>query len=715
MVGLGSAGLVAGVSLPVLQRCRARQLRHRHPGRTVASCPPELVGMEKSLRLAGPAGQRIVDALDYCLRLLAEDFTDSGSPFPDIMGARVTSETIDLFLATGSQPGPPAQERGQVDIASGQWHLPREESVDEQVLTRLRDTAFVAYPALVSIGTTGAGGTEHWMLDLEVARVVTLSGDREGCRSLARCMVVELAHNPMSQTVDVILVGLTPELRDLGPHRITSTSDAREPVVSFHRDLRYNLDTMRAGGITDVLQERSRSAAEGWEPRILIVDPDVIAAGPESSETLQSLKDLCAALCAAPGRAGLVVVLTGDLPVTDDDIVTASVPGTRVFLDAQGQASVPELGLTCAAAHLPAPTATHLVSLFNAADDLRDQPAPPARGQSPWDLLTDTLGAPRTELTARTERTCGRSVLEQIEILDRTASTSRDIDVLAPSLSDDIAQRITEADPGLDGDLTAWRSLGTHRARLSLLGPVRVHAHGRVMPEGGDQAWYTEVVAYLAAHPRGVTTAQFSADLRPGRRVSPSEVHHVMDLVRQWLGVDSRTGRPHVLPTDADGAGGPDLCQVAGLLTDADLFRRLRLRGVSRGPQGISDLQAALDLVSGTVLEQRRPGGYTWLLDVPLDTECTAMIVDVAHLVATHHLSAGHPDRAAAAARVSLTAGSQDDIPILDLTAASEDLSRYVETLTWIRRIYTPDDPQREEEDLPDRTAQIMLRRHWKE
>jgi hypothetical protein len=63
------------------------------------------------------------------------------------------------------------------------------------------------------------------------------------------------------------------------------------------------------------------------------------------------------------------------------------------------------------------------------------------------------------------------------------------------------------------------------------------------------------------------------------------------------------------------------------------------------------DLRAALYLVTGVPFDppSRRPDGYTWLNDPPLDHEYVAMIVDVAHNVATHHLGAGEPQFAATA------------------------------------------------------------------
>ena len=145
---------------------------------------------------------------------------------------------------------------------------------------------------------------------------------------------------------------------------------------------------------------------------------------------------------------------------------------------------------------------------------------------------------------------------------------------------------------------------------------------------------------------------------------------------------------------------------------DAELFRRLRLRGVARGAPGIPDLRAALDLVTGVPFDRQRPGGYGWLVDPALDHEYTAAIVDVAHLVATHHLAAGEPALAATAARVAILAGSSADTALLNLVAVSDCLGNTAEADAYIQRIMANHDAQ-VEEDLPPRTAAVLHRRRW--
>jgi hypothetical protein len=105
----------------------------------------------------------------------------------------------------------------------------------------------------------------------------------------------------------------------------------------------------------------------------------------------------------------------------------------------------------------------------------------------------------------------------------------------------------------------------------------------------------------------------------------------------------------------------------AGILVDADLFRRLRVRGEARAADGIADLIVALSLVSGPPFDQLRSDGYEWLTDgARIDHHMVCGIADVAHLVATHALAVGDIKRVRAAAEIAQLAAPYEEIPRLD-------------------------------------------------
>jgi hypothetical protein len=359
----------------------------------------------------------------------------------------------------------------------------------------------------------------------------------------------------------------------------------------------------------------------------------------------------------------------------------------------------------------------------------------PARGSEPWDQHADAAGALRPEANLQADAEppgataaavsaglpradelsdagTGRLLtLPPAVYLNRAATTPADLDLLSPTVSAATRQTLRHADPGLDADLATWRDPAAMVPKLHLLGPIAVT--GIDAPPARRGALLIEIVAYLASHPRGVTVEQLAADLWPhipdaATKTTPRQS---VSMARQWLGVNPHTGHERLPRAVADSAG-LKLYRVEDVLVDAELFRRLRLRATGRGEHGIDDLHAALALVTGPPLSGRRPGGYSWLADTPLDHEYTAMIVDVAHLVATHALATGDPAAAAAAARTALDAGALDDIALLDLVAACHAQNQHAEAEEYVRRILANHDAE-VEEDLPPRTYEVLRRHGW--
>ena len=256
------------------------------------------------------------------------------------------------------------------------------------------------------------------------------------------------------------------------------------------------------------------------------------------------------------------------------------------------------------------------------------------------------------------------------EYLAAAATTSDDLAALAPRVPPPISERILALDPALDEDLAAWHDSYATRPKIKVLGPVEL-----TVPEeptgdaAGRRAHAAEVVAYLATHPQGVTTGQLACDFDVQERV----VHNYVSAARQWVGSDPATGAsfiPDCTRTDAGRRRGMGVYQVVGVLSDEDLFRRLRVRAQARGPEGIEDLVAALRLVRGRPFDQLRKRGYGWLAETPLDHQLTAAIVDVAHLVATHALAEEDHETALWAAEQAVQAAPDEEKPRLDYAAA---------------------------------------------
>jgi len=208
--------------------------------------------------------------------------------------------------------------------------------------------------------------------------------------------------------------------------------------------------------------------------------------------------------------------------------------------------------------------------------------------------------------------------------LQSTATTSADLDALAPPVTEQTSRQVRAADPDLDADLADWADWACTRPKAALLGPVSVTAQGRLPDRNPRLAWNTEVVAYLATRPRPVTSERYGTDLWPDDLdiTGKTKVRQSIAVARAWLGTTLRTGHLY-LPTAQAGAHGS--YRIEHALVDAELLRWLRLRGTVRGADGITDLHAALDLSHWRTVRRA---------EERLDHEYAAMIFDVAHLVA---------------------------------------------------------------------------------
>jgi len=255
--------------------------------------------------------------------------------------------------------------------------------------------------------------------------------------------------------------------------------------------------------------------------------------------------------------------------------------------------------------------------------------------------------------------------------LDVAATTTDDLATLAPQVSALVRAQVEASDPTLDDDLRTWNDPHCDLPKLKVLGPltVRVAPTGRPTAAAGRKPYLSELLAFLATRPHGATTDEVADAMG----ISTDRVRKDILTLRTWLGPNPRTGRPHIpdsRQTDAAKTRGRPTYQVEGLLTDADLFRRLRVRGETRGPDGLNDLRQALSLVTGTLFSQLRNNGGAWLADGDrLDQILLCAVVDVAHLVTTANLQLGNLSEAQAAAELALRVAPHEETPRLDLAA----------------------------------------------
>jgi hypothetical protein len=405
----------------------------------------------------------------------------------------------------------------------------------------------------------------------------------------------------------------------------------------------------------------------------------------------------------------------------------ASDTAMRIEATADGRVRIPAAGLDLVGVGLTADEAGGCAALLAQSDAEPDVPMPAATSdgdvlEEDWRDWSDQAGALRPEHTTGRETVAvdeGAVTLlpEDDDVYEQqAATTAEDLSTLAPCVVPDVARQVLDADPTLDGDLAAWWDPDERVPRLTLLGPVKAKTWGR--PLGERKAYVTEMLAYLALHPHGVTTGQVADAFG----ISEAKARDYIARCREWLGTDPATGQlhiPHAQVAPAAHARGVNVYQVLGLLVDVDLFRRLRVRATIRGSTaGIDDLKAALRLVQGRPFDQLRRGGWGWLFEGDrLDHHMTCAVVDVAHIVATHDLRAGDLAGARAAAEIAFLAAPHEEIPTLDLAAVTAREGNTTEAVRLLQAdvCNRTDDPDLPPGELPDRTRRILDRHGWLE
>lgn len=697
VTGLTGAGAVLAGGLFLRRRLvRQRAMRGRRPGRTIVAPSPEMATLDRTITHVGSTTVATIDWMDNVLRRVAAATTDGH--LPSLIAVELATDEMTLHL---DQPMP-APQPWQVSQDQKRWTLPTDTDLDDVGPHEPDHEA--PWPMLVTIGATQ--GRPWWLLNLEDL-TLEVTGDDEHAEAFARYLAAEIAVNAWSSHARVHLMGVGSELDGLNPERMTTHPDWNEEAgaqllletietIDRADDLDADVPTLRATG----------QGQDAWPARALIV------AGTPSSEALTQLEQTV--------RSAASRTSTGIIRINPDH---PSDEAMAVDTDATGRVRLPRAGLDLDGVGLTPDEARTCAQL--AAEYRRQDPAPipgitePAQ---PWQNWSDAAGALREEHTLPRDTPADEEATT-ISILDAAdedylhtgATTEEDLAALSPQVSADTAADVQDADPTLDDDLAAWWSDTCPVPRVTFLGPVNVRpANG--IPVSERKPYLTEVVSYLALHPNGVT----NGDLRTDFDISEARVRTVLNQVRDWLGTNPNTGQKHQPYAGKGPAGqqrGVSVYELVDVLTDADLLRRLRLRGQARGPEGVEDLLAALRLVQGAPFSQLRNGGWSWLTGGErIDEEVfTHAIVDTAHLATTACLQSGDLNNARLATTTALHAAPHEHIPQLDMARITEAEGDAAAADNLVRDdiCNAPDDDSGTPLDLPDRTQQIIDNRAW--
>jgi nucleoid-associated protein YgaU len=697
--GLTGAGTVlAGSMLLLLRRRRRAQFRARRPGRTIAVPEPVLAPVEKTLTVSGSRSAPTVELMDVLLRRLAARQSAARQNMPDLAAVELIAGGIVLHLSQAQDLPTPWQ--GSQDRM--RWSWPTGVDVDD-VGPHTPDQP-APYPLLVTIGASD--DNEVWLLNCEDLPVITITGDPTYGRDFARYLAAELACNPWSSQVRVDCVGIAAEIAPMNPQRVRYHDGGADFAAEVLTDAVATIDRVAAVGHDVTTARAAQLGDDTWPSRLLLLD----TAGPETPALAQLLR----LLDEHPGRTATCVVLTGD---------RADTPGVVLDVTARGRVNIPHAGLDLVAAGLTSDEAQGCAALLAQSEDLDDVEIPHDQiaGEG-WRSYANAAGALRTEHTLPRD-TEGDAVDEPTEsvlagrdeeYLRDGATTTEDLSALSPQVPTRVRAELENADPTLDVDVDAWFADDCDLPRLSLLGPVGARTRGDAVAVARRKPYFTEMLAYLGTRPYGATPAH----LADAFGITVGRARTDIKTVRDWLGVNPRTGEKH-LPDARESAAakarGVGVYQVDGLLIDADLFRRLRVRGEARGADGITDLCQALTLVGGQPFDQLRTGGWSWLHEGDrLDQHMLCAVVDVGHMVTTSAIKNGDLGQARSAAELAALAAPHEEIPRLDLAAvaAAEGHEREAERILREDVCDRSDDGQAPME-LSERTESIIASHDW--
>lgn len=623
--GLAVGGAVlAGSAYLTLRRRREQQMRTRTPGSSVPRPEPAIRPVEKTIIAAGSVSADAVRAMDQLLRELAMTQLASGRPMPQVDSVELTDHDIVLHLTEPADLGEPWTSGTDRRTWRAQYAGAQASDDVEQP---------APYPLLVTIGTGDDG--HIWLLNLEGLGVIEIAGDRTYGDDLLRYVCAELAVNPWSAEVVVACIGTATEVAPMNTERIRTFDNAETAAAEMLTEAKATVARASEVSATTLTARAAQLADESWPAQVLLLEGALADAS--------SMADLLDLVAAQPARSATVVLIAaGSIAATDHH---------EIHLDDHGRLTVPHLEFDLISVGLTPDEAEGCALLLSQADTVQDSTAPQSQpGEedeqaeaSVADDDEDQHGGPMTDEPLQPHRAPTGTRADQA-----------------------VSNRVS--DPELDTDLAAWFGESCDRPRLSLLGPVRVRANGRAIPK--RKPFYTELLAYLALRENGARPEEVAEAFG----LALPSVRTSVKTVRDWLGVNPRTGERHLPEATRSRAAiarGIAVYQVDDLLVDVDLFERLRRRAGRRGPDGTEDLCAALSLVTGRPFDQLRPGGWSWLVDLNVDNAMVCAVVDVAHDLVEHFLTLDEPARARAAAEAALLAAPSDPIPKLDLAAVA--------------------------------------------
>ena len=299
-VPLAGAGLLGALLLARGRRQDAFEGRHRrHRGERrsgaasdgfVAAPKRPRSGLEPRAITEPAANTRLDDGLRALAGALADRAPEA---MPDVMGAWLEQDTVRLVLSRPCSDPPIPWVASELS-----WELPADAELPPPPVLP------APLPMLVTVGSRGPAPL---LLDVERLGVLTITGDAWRADDLLRYLGAELASNPWSDDVEILVAGFDPEQTDdfavIGEGRIEAVATVGDGIDRMRRRVSQALGLAQPPSLAATPGGRHATAGgDEWAPLVLL------AAEPDLDETI-ALGELDAELTVT-GRCGVGVVAT---------------------------------------------------------------------------------------------------------------------------------------------------------------------------------------------------------------------------------------------------------------------------------------------------------------------------------------------------------------------------------------------------------------------
>lgn len=631
---LTGGGLLAGAALISLGQRRAISGRQRRPGRVMEPPPIELAPVEKSIHYAGRPVLTSVDAIQRGLRQLARDLIDDDKPVPRLIAVELRTDALVVHLSDAGE----SPEGWTAEPGSAAWSIPKSDICDLGDLD-----GEDPWPLLVTVGHDERDSA--WLVNLEGAHV-GVGGDTDAVQDFVRFVTSELACNPWSARAEVHIAGIAHEVAAINPIRLSYSASAETGLHDVLRRVEREKDALEPTGLDPASARAHELGTELWHSHCLVIDTRLDGF---HDEVMSARRHLTSA------PFGLLTVGVGQSEQT-------------IWVGKDRRTRIESLGLELQGVGLTYDEAMGCAALLAQAETAQDTVPPPMGSDDGWRGYATTSGQLREEFCApRSVEALGpsSSVLPHSDAayLSVAPVVTEDLGALAPKVTEKVTNLVTAADPNLDADVDDWFNHTTTRPKLRLLGDLEVFTSAVVPPAlGSRRLFLAELLAFIDSKERGATSAQICEAFG----LSPRTVKSRIADLRRLLG-EAEDGSSHLPDGRASGR-----FRVPELLTDVDLFRRLRVRGTARGADGIEDLALALSLIDGMPFsaddarsDGRARSRFLWLVDNPLDHAVVPEIADTSLVVITAALESGDVPLARAALSATLKGAPEEEATLL--------------------------------------------------